>query len=96
MGEEGTMAISATGLTPDVEKAVQIYEQRLKPILEPRCSGESIALDPETGEYELGSSHSEAARKLKLRWPQASIVTLTVGPPTPMEVSLAHRMAGIR
>ena len=91
------MPVSATGLSPDVEIAVEFYENRLKPILEPQHNGRSVAIDAESREYELGDSHREAARNLKARLTRHSrIVTLTVGPPTPYDIALAQRMTGVR
>jgi len=91
------MAVAASVLSPDVEKAIEIYDQRLRTVLETEHSGESLAIDVDSGDFELGSSHGEAARKLKSkRPPGARIVTLTIGPPTPQEIALAQRMAGVR
>ena len=91
------MPVSVTGLSQDVERAIDIYERRLKTNLEPEHSGKSVAIDADSGDYEIGRSHGEAARSLKdKRPPGVHIVTLTIGPPTPQDISLAHRMAGVR
>ncbi|MCS7264060.1 MAG: hypothetical protein NZ805_04425 [Armatimonadetes bacterium] len=51
-----------------VEKAKAVYEQ-LKPQLLPQCKGMVIAIEPETGDYELGKTTMEAGGKLRQRHP---------------------------
>ncbi len=61
-----------------VEKAKAIYEQ-LKPQLLPHYKGWFIAIDPETGDYELGKTTMEARQKLQERHPNKVFYLMRVG-----------------
>ncbi len=83
-----------SGLSPRGRQAILLYEERLKPLVEPQHNGEAIAIDPDSGLYEIGRSHGEAARALERKSvPYHQIVTLTIGPPTVSDIMLASRIA---
>ena len=83
-------------LPPDCERALAIYENQLKELLEREHLGEAVAIDANSGEYAVGRTHSVAARLLKAREiPAAQIVTLTIGPATPADMYLTNRMMGL-
>ncbi len=84
-------------LSPLAEKGRAIYEERLKPLLEPGQSGKAVAIHVDSGDYAVGENHSDAARALLARHePDGRIVTLTIGPPTDSDLRLAARMTAGR
>ena len=63
-------------LSPLAEQARAIYEERLKPPLEPKFSGKAVAIHVDSGDYAVGESHSDVARALLARHePDGRIVT---------------------
>jgi hypothetical protein len=64
-----------------VRRGLEIYEQRLKPLLEPHRNGAQIALHVEDGDYEVADSSVEADRVLRSRHPDAVFVYMEVGKP---------------
>ena len=80
-------------LSPLAEQGRTIYENRLKPMLEPEHTGEAVAIHVDTQDYAVAATHREAARALLLRHaPDGRIVTLTIGPPTDEDVRLVSRV----
>ena len=71
VSEEEAEALSERGLT--------VYEQRLKPLLEPRHNNEFISIHVESEEYALGTSSGDALRAIRRRRPQGWLVTLKIG-----------------
>jgi len=58
-----------------------IYEQKIRPHLKPRDKGKYVAIDIETGEYEIAKSALEACDQLNARLPDAQIYGVRVGYP---------------
>lgn len=58
-----------------------IYEQKVLPLLKPRDRGKYVAIDIETGEYEISKSEIRACRRLRARIPDAQIYGVKVGYP---------------
>jgi hypothetical protein len=84
-------------LSPLVKQARTIYEESLKPLLEPKFSGKAVAVHVDSGDYAVGETHSDAARALLARHePDGRIVTLTIGPPTDADLRLAARITAGR
>jgi hypothetical protein len=84
-------------LSPLAEQGRAIYEESLKPLLEPGHSGKAVAVHVDTGDYAVAENHSDAARALLARHkPDGRIVTLTIGPPTDADLRLAARMTAGR
>jgi hypothetical protein len=84
-------------LSPLAKQGQAIYEERLKPLLEPGYIGRAVAIHVDTGDYAVGESHRDAARALLARHePDGRIVTLTIGPPTDADLRLAARMTAGR
>lgn len=80
-------------LAPElVAKAQEIYQAQLRRILEPKHSGQAVAIHVDTGDYALGSSHMDAMRHLRARHARdGRIVILTIGPPTDADRQLIAR-----
>lgn len=84
-------------LSPLAEQGRAIYEERLKPLLEPDQNGRAVAIHVDTGDYAVAESHSAAAHELLTRHePDGRIVTLTIGPPTDADLRLAARITAGR
>lgn len=70
------MMISQVDTTSIRERAAQIgesiYEQYLKPLLEPACLGQFVAIHIPSREYFLGHSLIEAADLLRRKYPNAA------------------------
>lgn len=56
-----------------------IYERLVKPILQPEDRGKLVAIDIESGEFELASRGYDAAEQLFARVPDAQIWLARVG-----------------
>jgi hypothetical protein len=58
-----------------------IYEEKILPLLKPRDRGKYVAIDIETGEYEISKSDLASCRRLRARIPDAQIYGVRVGYP---------------
>ena len=58
------------------------YDQFLRAKLEPEHKGKFLALEVETGDYELGDSHLEALDKAEAKHPNSVFCILRIGPRT--------------
>ncbi len=58
----------------------EIYE-RLQQELDPTCRGKIVAIEVESGEYFLGDSVAEAARKARAKHPEKHFYFVRVGFP---------------
>lgn len=58
-----------------------IYEERIRPHLKPRDRGKYVAIDIETGEYEISKGPFAAVDRLRARIPEAQIYGVRVGYP---------------
>lgn len=74
------------------QRALEFYDAHLKAILEPEHDGEGLAIHPDTGDYLLAPTPTEAGRVMFERHPDGRFLTLRVGP-TP-EYALAARLLG--
>lgn len=59
----------------------EIYERDVKPKLKPRDKGKFLAIDIETGDYELNVDQRLASERLRARLPDAQIWFVRVGSP---------------
>ena len=62
-------------------RGTEIYETIVRPKVEAGNTGKIVAIDIETGEYELGETTLEAAERLMARLPDAEIWSERVGFP---------------
>jgi len=60
-------------------RGTEIYEQRVRPLVEQDQQGRIVAIDVETGEFELGDRTIESANRLVARLPDAQIWFVRVG-----------------
>ena len=70
-----------------VQRAEDFYKQRLYPQVEAEHRGQYIAIDIETGEYEIGTNYHTAAHTLLSRKPDAAIGVLRIGSPAVGRIS---------
>lgn len=63
------------------QRGQAIYEQRVRPLVEADHRGDIVAIDIETGDYELADTTLDAANRLLTRCPDAQIWFVRVGFP---------------
>jgi hypothetical protein len=74
-----TITLQTPELDERSQKALSIYEERIKSLVEPEHRGRGIAILPETGDYEIGKNPFLAGRALRQRHPGAQVVTFKIG-----------------
>lgn len=62
-----------------IQKAEEVYKTRLRPILEPDHLDEFVAIEPESGDYYLGRTLSEAVGAARRSHPDRLVHTMRVG-----------------
>lgn len=76
--------------TLDVAKRAQeLYERRLRAGLEATNRNDFVAIEPESGDYFLGKSLSEAIQAARAAYPARLCFALRVGHPTTIEIGNA-------
>jgi hypothetical protein len=77
-----------TGLQPRYSKEEfakrgdEIYERDIRPIVEKGNEGKYVAIDIESGEYEMDADEIAASDRLLARKPNAQIWLVQIGAPT--------------
>jgi hypothetical protein len=66
----------------------EIYDREIRPIVEPGNVGKIVAIDIDTGAYELGENELEASDRLLARCPDAQIWFVRVGFPAVHRIGL--------
>ena len=61
----------------------QIYVKHIKPLMTEEDVGKFVAIDVDTGDYELAQEVTEALHRLRQRHPDASLTAQKVGYRTP-------------
>jgi hypothetical protein len=56
-----------------------IYEQKIRPILKPKDKDRLVAIDIESGEYEIGDDEIDVVHRLQARIPDAQTWLVRVG-----------------
>jgi hypothetical protein len=59
----------------------EIYERNIRPQVEASLKGEIVAIDIETGDWEIGGGEMAASRRLRARRPDAQTWVVRVGYP---------------
>lgn len=78
--------------TADLMKRVeQIYRDRLQSELEPTHCDDFVAIDPESGEYFLGQTLSEAAAAARAAYPNRRTGVLRIGHPATLHLGASQR-----
>ena len=84
MTEEQNAALTDRGLA--------IYDEKLKPILEPAYDKKFVAIHVDTEEYAVANSSADAMRAIRKRQPQGYLVMMKIG--NEPEWGLAARLFG--
>lgn len=72
-----------------IRQGKKLYEERLRNLLEPDHQGEYVAIEPESGDYYLGHTMSEAYEKAAAAYPDKKFYLARVG--SRAAVSFKHR-----
>jgi hypothetical protein len=62
-------------------RGTELYEQKIRPLLEAGNHGKVVAIDIETGDYELGEDSLDASEAIIARSPDAQIWCERIGYP---------------
>ena len=62
-----------------VRRAEEIYAARLRAVLEPKHDDEFVAIEPESGDYFLGKTLSEAAQAARKSYPDRLTHAMRIG-----------------
>jgi hypothetical protein len=89
---EAAMAVREPPYTKDeyARRGIEIYERSIKPVAEAGNEGKLVALDIETGDWEMDSDDFTATERLLNRKPDAQIWLQRVG------FSATYRVGGSR
>jgi hypothetical protein len=68
--------------TDEARRAQDAFDKHVRPILRPEDLGKFVAIDIDSGSFEVDSSDFEATGRLMKRLPAAKIWLLRVGFPT--------------
>ena len=74
-----------------VSQAKQLYASQLKALLEPEHQGEYLAIEPDSGDYYLGGTISEAYEKAAVHHPGRKFFLIRVGHRA--AISCKHRLS---
>jgi hypothetical protein len=77
-----------------VERGQRLYEEVIRPRVEPACTGQFVVLDADSGDYEVDADKLGALTRLTARRPQAVPYIVRVG--RPAAVSLGPMGRGER
>lgn len=64
--------------SPLARKGYQIYQKKLKSILEPAHLGEYVAIEVKSGDYFLGADLNEALEKAEEKYPEKEFFVVRV------------------
>ena len=59
----------------------QLYEERLRAVLEPTHRGQFIAIEPDSGDHFLGTTNSEVVAAARKAYPDRLSLVLRIGYP---------------
>ena len=76
-----------------VQHAQEVYERQIRAHVEDTHRGEFLALDVQTGDYEVGSDELRTMDRLKARHPEGLCYLLRVGAPTAVKLGGSFRQA---
>jgi hypothetical protein len=68
------------------ERGQALYDQEIRDKLDPSARGKFLALDIETGEYEIDADERSALKRVRAKNPDAALYLLRIGHPA------AHRL----
>ena len=74
-------AVPAVNKERLVAQGEALYQQRLKSQLDPTYHGQIVAIEVESGDYFIGKSVTEAARKAREKYPEKVFYFVKIGLP---------------
>ena len=72
-------------------RGLSLYETRLRSLLEPQHREDYVAIEPDSGDYFLGKTLSEAIRSARQAHPQRLAFALRVGHSNTIELGVMAR-----
>lgn len=75
------------------QRGVEIYESKLRSVLDPAFRGSFVAIDVETEDYEVADDAAEAENRLWTRHPDAQVLVERIGYPAAFSVGGARELA---
>jgi hypothetical protein len=73
------MKSAALPLGEITSRGKQIYEQKLRSLLEPEHVGKYLVIDVDSGDYEMDEEHLAALDRVRARHPDGSFFSMRVG-----------------
>ena len=71
--------MTETQVAEFARRAEDVYETKLRSVLEPEHFHEFVAIEPESGDYFLGKTLSEATRAARVAYPQRLTHAMRIG-----------------
>jgi len=71
-------------------RGVEVFDLQVRPSLRPEDDGKFVAIDVETGDYEIGADDYAVVMRLKARKPAADVWLERAGEPTAYKIR-CHR-----
>jgi hypothetical protein len=68
----------------------ELYDSKLKELLEPESNGRFVAIEPQSSGYFIGNTIIEAIEKAELNFPNADFHIVKIG--FPAAVSFSHKV----
>ena len=62
-----------------IQRSDQLYEQRVRPHVKDEDHGKFVSIDLESGEWEMDADRLAPGQRLRIRLPDAQILTTRVG-----------------
>ena len=72
-----------------------LYEQRIRPHVEPTHQGQFVVVDIETGDYEIDAEDVQALQRAKAKHPDGAFYIVRIGAPTAYRLGV-HRLTPAR
>jgi hypothetical protein len=69
-----------------VKRGQAVYDEKIRPQVEPQNKGKFLVINVETGEYEMDADDVAAAKRARLRFPDAPLFSMRVGYPSAYEL----------
>jgi hypothetical protein len=63
------------------QRGEELYQQKIRSQVEPGNKGKYLAIDIETGDYEIGDHYSDIAHRLHAKHPGAAVYVMRIGFP---------------
>lgn len=83
--------MSPSDLQELVRRAEAIYTDRLQTTLEPEHNDKFVAIEPESGDFFLGNTISEAASAARQSYPKRPTHAMRVGHSTALHIGLLEQ-----